>query len=124
MGQVVHVPGPALAPHVRRLVGYHHTMDAAAVHHGMPSPSATVIIAFDQPLDTAWLAAPATRDRFWTLASGLHAEPALIHTHGLQHGIQLDLTPAGVRSVLGLPLGAIAGTLVHHADLPHGVDES
>ena len=124
MGDLVRTPGPALRPYVRRLVGYHHAMDATAVHHGLPSPSATVIIAFDQPLDTAWLAAPTTRDRFWTLASGLHAAPAIIHTHGLQHGIQLDLTPAGVRSVLGLPLGAIAGTLVHHDDLPHGVDAS
>lgn len=123
MGDQVRVPSPGLRPYVDSMVGYHEVMDPRAVHHGLPSPSATVIIAFDEPLDTAWLGDPTSRDRYWTLAAGLHPEPALIRTHGIQHGIQLGLTPAGVRRFLGLPVGALATSLVHHQDLPLGISE-
>jgi AraC-like DNA-binding protein len=47
-----------------------------------------------------------------------------VHTHGRQHGIQLALTPLGVRTLLGLPVGAIVRDMVGHDDLPGGVPES
>lgn len=123
MGDQVRTPSPVLRPYVDSMVGYHEVMDPRAVHHGLPSPSTTVIIAFDEPLDTAWLGDPTSRDRYWSLAAGLHPEPALIRTHGIQHGIQLSLTPAGVRRFLGLPVGALATALVHHRDLPLGISD-
>ncbi|HOA58762.1 MAG TPA: hypothetical protein PKI09_12305, partial [Dermatophilaceae bacterium] len=97
-------PHPALRPFVNAYVGYRH-QGAPAVHHGVAGPSATVILAFDEPIDTAWKDDPASRGEHWRLASGLHTRPALIHTGGSQHGIQLDLTPLGVRALLGLPVG-------------------
>ena len=105
---------------VRGYHGYHHVLDPRAVHYGMPSCSATVVLAFDTPLDVGWPDAPT--DTYWASASGLHLGPALIRTHGLQHGIQLDLTPLGVRSLLGVPMAALAGATVHHDDLPLGLD--
>ena len=117
-------PHPALASYVEPYVGYAHVLDREAVHHGVPTSSATVILAFDEPLDVAWLEDPSTRGTHWTLASGLHLAPALIHTHGHQHGIQLGLTPLGVRVLLGCPVSALARNLVGHDELPGGVPAS
>ena len=113
-------PHPALRLFVNAYVGYRH-QGAPAVHHGVAGPSATVILAFDEPIDTAWKDDPASRGEHWRLASGLHTRPALIHTGGSQHGIQLDLTPLGVRALLGLPVGALARALVSHDDVPLGL---
>ncbi|WP_432478945.1 helix-turn-helix domain-containing protein [Nocardioides sp. GXQ0305] len=114
-------PHAALRPYVASMVGYREAVDPRAVHHGLPSPTVTVVLAFDEPLDVGWLADPASSGRFWTCASGLHAAPARITTHGWQHGVQLALTPLGSRVLLGLPAGALGGALASHDDLPLGV---
>lgn len=114
--------------HLRTLVssmtGYDFRLDPTAVHHGVPGPSATVIISFDEPLDVAWLDRSEGRGRHWLLASGLHTRPALIRTHGVQHGIQLALTPLGCRVLLGVPIGALHQVLCDHEDLPMGIPEA
>lgn len=121
---------PALRPHVSSIVGYHEALDPRAVHHGLPAPSLTVILSFDDALDVGWLADAAGPEdpgtsggsaRYWTLAAGLHAAPALIRTHGLLHGIQLDLTPRGARALLGVPAGALASMMASHDELPLGI---
>jgi AraC-like DNA-binding protein len=121
MAGSVRAPHPVLAPYVGPYVGYHHVLDPRAVHHGLPAPTATVVIAFDQPLDVGWLDEPASQSTYWMLASGLHTGAALIRTHGYQHGIQLELTPLGVRALLGLPAGALGATMTSHDNLPLGL---
>ena len=111
---------PALTPYVTSCVGYHERLDPAAVHHGLPSPEATLILAFDEPLDSGWLAEGRTH-RLWTLVGGLHVEPALIRTHGHLHGIQLGLTPRGVRALTGAPVGALCGVITEATDLVPGL---
>lgn len=120
MAQLDHRPHPVLQGYVARCVGYDYLLDPRAVHHGLPAPSATVVIAFDDPLDTEWLGDPPSRGRRWTTVSGLGLRPALIHTHGIQRGIQLDLTPAGVGALLGMPVAAIGETLLTFADVGLG----
>jgi len=115
---------PALAAYVDRYVGYHHVLDPAAVHHGVASPRATIIIAFDGGIDVGWRDDAGSRTTYRMLASGLHTRPALIRTHGVQHGIQLDLTPLGVRALLGVVPGELGGTLVELTDLPLGLDDA
>lgn len=117
----VRTPHPALAPLVASLTGYHHVLGEDVLHHGLPSSSATVVLSFDEPLDVSWYDAPGSRVQHWTLASGMHLAPAVVHTHGHQHGIQLALTPLGARVLLGVPLGALAEELVPHEDLPLGL---
>ncbi|XVX21535.1 helix-turn-helix domain-containing protein [Actinomycetota bacterium] len=112
-------PHPALAHLVGDYVGYDDRMDPGAVHHGLPSPAVTVILAFDAPLESAWPDGPMTTH--WRLAGGLHLRPVLVHTRGHQHGIQLSLTPRGARALLGLPAGALAGEVVDHDELPGGI---
>lgn len=121
VGGAVGRPHRALWSLVGEYVGYRH-VGAPPLHYGVAGPSATVIIAFEEPIDVAWQGDPATRSTYWTMASGLHTRPAVIHTGGFQHGIQLQLTPLGVRALLGAPVGALATTMVAHEELPFGID--
>lgn len=113
-----HPVHPALTGLVERIVGYDDRPDPASVHHGLPGPATTVILSFDEPLDVGW-ASGSERGRRWRLASGLHVGPALIHTHGHQHGIQLSLTPAGTRALLGVPMAG----LTHAFEAPLGLPD-
>ena len=49
--------------------------------------------------------------------SGLHAGPAAIHHDGTQRGVQLGLTTAGARALLGVPAGELAGELLELEDV-------
>ena len=49
--------------------------------------------------------------------SGLHAAPAAIHHDGTQRGIQLGLTTAGARALLGVPASELAGELLELEDV-------
>ena len=119
---VRHPVHPGLEGLVAGIQGYAHRLDPRAVHHGVPSRTATVVISFDDPIDVSWLDGSG-RVRRWLLASGMHTAPALIRTHGMQHGIHLSLTPAGCRALLGVPIGALTHLLADHADLPLGGPE-
>lgn len=110
-GGAQRAPHPALRPYVTSITGYHDVLDPHAVHYGVASATVTVILAFDEPLDSGWLATPARHTTYWSMVAGLHLAPALIRTHGFQHGIQLSLTPAGVRALLGVPASAVAGDM-------------
>ena len=107
----------ALTPYVNSCVGYDYRLDLDAVHHGLPSPGLTVILAFGRPLDCGWLDDDASGEH-WVLIGGLHDRPALIRTHGDQRGMQLALTPLGARRLLGSPAGPLARTLLDRSDLP------
>lgn len=102
------------------MVAYDLTLDPRAVHHGVPSVSATLILAFDEPLDVGWVD-EAGSTAHWASLSGLHLRPALIRTHGLQRGIELAVTAAGCRALFGAPLAAVAGETVCLAELPRGI---
>lgn len=106
---------PALAPYVSAIVGYQVDGLDPGVHIGMPSPSLTMIVSLADPLVVQ---APGTHPvSFQTMVSGLHDHPMHIHHDGSQFGIQLDLTPAGARALLGLPAGELAGELVDLSEL-------
>ncbi|MDO5662388.1 MAG: AraC family transcriptional regulator, partial [Brachybacterium sp.] len=106
---------PVLTPYLRSCIGYEYCAEPTVMHHGLPSPGITAIIAFDAPLDCAWMD-DADRARFDTLLAGLHTAPTLIRTHGRQHGIHLSLTPLGVRALFAAPAGAFAHTLIDGDD--------
>lgn len=101
---------PRLAGLVESCVGFDLRTEPDALHHGLPSPAGTVIVAFADPLDCGW-SDGAGRGRWRLLVAGLHQRPALIHPHGRMAGVQLALTPRGARALLGVPIGALAGTL-------------
>lgn len=82
----------------------------------MPSPDVTVILTLDEPIELAHSEAHAP-ERFDALASGLSTSPVIIVHHGAQHGIQLSLTPAGARALLGVPTAALGPWAVDLEDV-------
>ena len=100
-----------LRPYVASLVAYDVDLGGPGVHRGLPSTSLTFVLPLDAPLEVSWAADPASRRAGWSSVSGLHAAPAAIHHDGHQTGIQLALTVAGARALLGLPAAELAGEL-------------
>jgi len=103
--------GLALAPYVASMVAYDVELGGPGVHRGLPSTSLTFVLPVDEPLDVGWRGVPESRRRRWSTVSGLHAGPAEIHHDGRQRGIQLGLTTAGARALLGVPAAALSGRL-------------
>lgn len=106
-----------LAPYVASLTAYDVRYAGPGVHVGLPSTALTLVLALDEPLDVGWVDEPGPRTPRWASVAGLHARPAAIHHTGAQRGIQLSLTTAGCRALLGLPAGAVAGEIVEAGEL-------
>jgi AraC-like DNA-binding protein len=100
-----------LRPFVASLVAYDVDLGGPGVHRGLPGTSLTFVLPLDDPLEVSWAADPDSRRAGWSSLSGLHPAPASIHHRGHQTGIQLALTVAGARALLGLPAAELAGVL-------------
>ena len=103
--------GP-LAPYVASVVAYDVDLGGPGVHRGLPSTTLTLVLPVGEPLDVGWRGVAGSRRRTWSSVSGLHARPAEIHHAGHQAGVQLALTTAGARALLGVPAAALAGELL------------
>jgi AraC-like DNA-binding protein len=110
------LPSAALRPYVRRYLGYRYRGFTAGLHRGLPSPYLTVVISLAAPT-VVTLDAGAPAVGYASLVSGLHTGPAYISHDGSEAGIQLELTPAGSRALLGMPAAALAGTIAELDDL-------
>ena len=111
-----HRPSPALRPFVRRVTGYRLPV-VDIVHHGLPSPELTFLLALDRPLTVGWSPDAATARPYWSMVSGMHSAPAYVFPSSGLVGIQLDLTPAGARALLGIPAGALRAATVELAEI-------
>ena len=110
---VVYRPPTMLQPYVESYVGYRYSGFAPGGHVGLPSRHLTFIVTFDAPLELSRL--PDGNEQltsFETLLGGLHTSPAVIRHDGSQHGLQLQVTPAGARGLFGLPAAELAGMVV------------
>ena len=108
--------GP-LSPYVASVVAYDVALGAPGVHRGLPGTTLALVLPVGEPLDVGWRDRPGSRARRWSTVSGLHARPAEIHHGGHQVGVQLALTAAGARALLGVPAAALAGELVELAEV-------
>lgn len=103
--------GAPLAEVVTGAVGYSIDGLTPGVHVGLPGPRLTLILALDEPLVVARERAgpPA---RHWALVAGLTDLPAYVMHGASQSGVQLSLEPTQASRLLGLPVGALAGSIV------------
>jgi AraC-like DNA-binding protein len=109
----VHVPSALLRPYVSRITAYHYAGFEPAVHMGLPSRNLTFVIAFDDPLVLGRLPdGQAGLHTFDACIGGFHTTPVEIHHDGNQHGMQLDVTPAGARALFGMPAAELASATV------------
>jgi len=106
-------PAGPVAPLVRRYVGYRYSGFAPGTHRGLPSRHLTIVISLGAPIRLAAMPDPGqAAAEFPALAGGLSTRPALIAHDGNQYGVQLELTPAGARSLYGMPAGALGPAVV------------
>ncbi len=104
-------PAPALGSLVRRYHGSRFAGFAPGVHRGMPSHDLEFIICLDQPLKI--IPADAADPRSHSgLVAGLQHRPVQIGHDGSLRNVSLELTPAGARSLLGVPAAELAGQVV------------
>jgi AraC-like DNA-binding protein len=106
-------PPAHLSPLVANYSGYRYEGLPPGTHHGFPSPYLTIVISLGAPTRTAVM--PDRKQppaEFAGLLGGLHTRAALIEHDGSQYGVQLALTPAGARSLLGMPAGELASAVV------------
>lgn len=116
-GYAARDPHPALRELVTSYHGYRYDADQPRVHHGLPSTALTVVLALDRPLDVGWLGDVASRGVRWLTASGLSVSPAAIYESGPQHGVTMDVTPAGARAFFGSPAAPLRDRLLDLDDL-------
>lgn len=103
-GSVMWRPPARLSPYVAAAVGYCYGGLPIGQHRGLPSPYVTVVLSLDSDLVVDRHADPRQApDAYGALAGGLHTAPVLLAMPGRQVGIQLSLTIAGARALLGVP---------------------
>ncbi|WP_245994665.1 helix-turn-helix domain-containing protein [Nocardioides immobilis] len=114
-----------LRPYVVARIPYDVEFGAPGVHRGLPGTSLTFVLPLDEPLRVSWDGKADSLHSAWSSLSGLHPAPAAVHHDGSQRGVQLALTIAGARAILGLPAAALAGTLtdVDEAVVPRPLRE-
>jgi AraC-like DNA-binding protein len=108
---------PMLAAYVTSLVAYDVDLGAPGVHRGLPSTALTLVLPAGEPLTVGWSGERGSATTGWSSVSGLHARPVEVHHHGHQRGVQLGLTVAGARALLGVPAAALSGELLELGDV-------
>lgn len=116
-----HRPPAALAPYVADMTAYDVVSAAPGRHRGLPTTGLTFVLPVGDPLDVAWAGRPESRARRWSCVSGLHTVAAEIRHDGCQAGLQLTLTAAGARALLGVPAAALAAELVTLEEVAPGL---
>jgi AraC-like DNA-binding protein len=106
---------PALRPYVAELIGYAYGGEPPTLHRGLPSQHLTLVITLDEPLGIAWPGSPV--NKFDTVVGGLHSTAVHIAESANRSGLQLALTPAAARALLGLPPGELASMVVDLDDI-------
>ncbi|MGP3922035.1 helix-turn-helix domain-containing protein [Streptomyces sp. 8N616] len=110
------LPAPALRPYVRRYLGYRYLGYPPGTHLGLPSGWVTVVVSLGEPTRVARTPGERTTAHP-ALAGGLHTAPVGIAHDGDQYGVQLELSPLGCRTLLGLPAAGIAAAVVDLSEL-------
>jgi AraC-like DNA-binding protein len=111
-------PLPRVRAHVRRYTGYVETGTRPLRRRELPSGNVVLILSFGPSIDVR-VSPDSTGppERHTSFVAGLDDSHALTEHAGLQHGLQVDLTPLGAFQFLGLPLSELAGRIVPLEDV-------
>lgn len=117
-GHAIAQPAGPLRHLVQRYTGYRYSGVTPGIHRGLPAPYLAVIISLGQPTRVTRMSHPEQAPaEFMGLVGGLHTRPAEITHDGNLSGVQLDLTPAGARSLLGIPSGELGARTISLEDV-------
>ncbi|HZC14769.1 MAG TPA: helix-turn-helix domain-containing protein [Thermoleophilaceae bacterium] len=111
--------------HVREYTGYLERAAGPLCRREVPGGDVTLIISPDTELrlpDVRDASRPAARHTSFVAA--LHDYPGLVEHDGLQHGIEVRLTPLGAHALFGLSMHELTNRVVALEDLlGRGADE-
>lgn len=110
-------PHPALRPFLRSYDGYWETEAVPTRMRTLPTRTTVMIINLGPPL---LLRVPdaGIRDReYRSFVAGMHDGHGMYLSPGGQRGIQLDVTPLGAYTLLGVPLARLTNAAVDLPDL-------
>ncbi|HEX6310584.1 MAG TPA: helix-turn-helix domain-containing protein [Acidimicrobiia bacterium] len=106
-------PPAALGASTRGYCGYEERSLAPVRRREVPHGGIVLILSFGDAIDVTTAAGTSARpQRLRSFVAGLHDAPVITHYEGRQHGVQIDLTPAGAYRVFGLPLRELANRSV------------
>jgi AraC-like DNA-binding protein len=111
---VVHLiparPHPALANAVARYTDFADR--TASPRESGEAPGGSVVVIID--LDSGWT---VEGERYRSFAGGLIDRPVRVRQEGSSEGVQIDLEPPAVRTLLGVPAGELAERTIGLEDL-------
>lgn len=98
---VVGQPHPGLAGLVARYSGYREHSAAPVRRRQAPTATCALILGLGPPIRLLGPAGPSAATSF---LAGMHDAAVVTEFTGAQHGLQVDLTPLGVFTLLGRPM--------------------
>jgi AraC-like DNA-binding protein len=109
-------PAPQLATLVSSYTGNRFEGISPGAHLGLPSRHLTVVVSLGAPVAVAAGRAQPFAS-FAALAAGLHTRAAVVAHDGSGYTVSFELTPAGARSLLGVPAGELAAMILDLEEL-------
>jgi AraC-like DNA-binding protein len=106
---------PCLRGDVASYIGYVEETDRPLRRREVATTDVTLIISFGPALDVLDL--EGSGERHVSFVAGLSDAPVLIEHAGVQHGIEVNLTPLGARRLLGVPMHELTNRVVGLGDL-------
>ncbi|MFI0481098.1 helix-turn-helix domain-containing protein [Actinomadura sp. 9N215] len=111
------LPHPALRPFLRSYDGYWETEIVPTRMRTLPTRTTVVIVNLGPPL---YLEVPDTGvhgREYGSFVAGMHDGHGMYLSPGGQRGIQLDVTPLGAYTLLGVPMAQLTNAAVGLPDL-------
>ena len=106
-------PDPRLRDHVRGYQDFRERTAAPLARRELASPDVVVIV----DLDAGWHVGDGDGEHLRSFAGGAADAPTTVGHDGSARAVQVDLTPAGARALLGVPPGELGRTVVRLEDL-------
>jgi AraC-like DNA-binding protein len=108
-------PHRALRPFLRVYQGYWEPVAVPSRMRTLPTRSAVVIVNLGPPMRLATPSDAGTE--YGSFVAGMHDGHGEYTTPGGQHGVQLDVTPLGAYTLLGVPMARLTNAAVELPDL-------
>lgn len=113
-------PHPALAGLVGEYCGYVEDYSVPVRRREVASRRIVLIISFGDPIRLHTRPDVEAPDETVSFVAGLHNGPTVTEHAGVQAGVQVDLTPLGAYTLLGVPMAELADRIVPFEDVAAG----
>lgn len=113
-------PHPVLAGLIGEYCGYIEDSTVPVRRRQVAERRVVLIISFGDPIRLHTQPGVDAPGETVSFVAGLHNGPTVTEHFGIQAGVQVDLTPLGAYTLLGLPMAELADRIVPFAELADG----